>query len=80
VLVKSQDGAICHYDNVETKVGELSLENKMVDVHEEEAKYQIIVKGCLIEFLSQSQNMQMTYLNQKALVDVDLNGELTWWF
>jgi CHAT domain-containing protein len=37
-LVNSQDDAICDYDNVETKVGGLSLENKMVDVHEEEAQ------------------------------------------
>jgi hypothetical protein len=37
-LVKSQDDAICDHDNVETKVGGLSLENKMVDVHEEEAQ------------------------------------------
>jgi hypothetical protein len=39
-LVKSQDDVICDYDNVddEIKVQKLSLKNKMVDVHEEEAQ------------------------------------------
>jgi hypothetical protein len=39
-LVKSQDDVICDYDNVndEIKVRKLSLKNKMVDAHGEEAQ------------------------------------------